>query len=117
MNIEKIIDNIKKYNYTTLDVDEFLDNRDTSEFETEWLNVYRQIDRNSIPVDVKTKSDELRKEVFILIDNALGGSELSEYISDDIELLIYADYQKISNNWFEKFIQKYENEELPTGIL
>lgn len=44
-------------------------------------------------------------------------SELSGYISDDIELLMYADYVGINNEWFSKFIEKYENGELPMGIL
>ena len=46
-----------------------------------------------------------------------GSGELAEYISDDIELLIFADYLKISGSWFEKFIETYEKGELPTGVL
>ena len=117
MDIEKIVGNIKKYDYTSIDVDEFLDNRDSREYETGWLNVFRHIDRDAIPEEVKAKSDQLRKEVFLSVDGALGPSELSAYISDDIELLLFADYLKITNDWFEKFIETYENGELPTGVL
>lgn len=52
-----------------------------------------------------------------MIDELTGGSELSEYISEDIELLLYGDYLNIQSEWFKKFINKYENGELPTGIL
>ena len=51
------------------------------------------------------------------IDKLTGGSELSEYISDDIELLIFADFLDITSDWFEKFIKKYESGVLPIGIL
>ena len=117
MNIDLIVDNIKKYDYSLLDVDDFLDNRDKKEFDSEWLNIFNQIDRNSIPEDVKTKADKYRKEVFLAIDRALGSGEMSEYISDDIELLIFADYLNITNNWLNKLIEVYETGGLPTGIL
>ncbi len=48
---------------------------------------------------LKTKADKYRKEVFLAIDRASGSGEMSEYISDDIELLIFADYLNITNNW------------------
>ena len=37
-------------------------------------------------------SDQYREEVFLEVDEMTGGSELAEYISDDIELLLFADY-------------------------
>lgn len=117
MDIEKIVRQIKDFDYQSIDADEFLDKRDSKEFESEWLNVYNQIDRNAIPDDIRKKSDELRKEVFLSIDELSGSGELAEYISDDIELLIFADYLKISGSWFEKFIETYEKGELPTGVL
>lgn len=117
MNIEKIVKNIKKFDYTSIDVDEYLDGRDSEEFDTEWGKIYEQIHKDSIPEPVRVKSDKLREEVFLAIDEELGGSELSEYISDDIELLIFADYLGIKDEWFIKFVDKYENGELPTGTL
>ena len=117
MNIDKIVKTIKNYDYSAIDIDEFLDNRETDEFESGWFDINDQIDRNAIPENVKKRSDEIRKEVFLFIDNVLGTSELSEYISDDIELLIFADYLGISDPWFEKFVEIYENGELPSGIL
>ena len=53
----------------------------------------------------------------MFLDGTVSKSELSEYISDDIELILYADYLKIHDDWFDRFIDKYENGELPTGIL
>lgn len=115
MDIDKIIDNIKKFDYSTINVDDFLDNRDTELFETEWLKIYKQVDNLEIPEEVRKKSDTLRKEVFLTIDEKIGVSELSEYISDDIELLIFADYLGIESEWFRRFVYLYENGELPTG--
>ena len=117
MNIEKIIENIKNYDYSSIDIDKFLDDRDCEEFDTEWSKVYEQIHLNVIPEEIMKQSDEYRKEVFIIIDELVGVSELSEYISDDIVLLICADFLKIQNEWFSRFVEKYENGELPTGIL
>lgn len=117
MNIERIIENIKTFDYSSIDIDEFLDDRECEKFDSEWENVYKQIDKDEIPDSIKGQADEYREEVFFAIDELIGVSELSEYISDDIELLIFADYVGISNEWFSKFVEKYENGELPTGIL
>lgn len=117
MNIEKIIKNIKEFDYSSIDVDEFLDDRDIDEFDSEWGNVYAKIDKDEIPDSLRKQSDEYRKEVFLAIDEIIGVSELSEYISDDIELLMFADYLGIDTEWFSKFAAKYENGELPTGVL
>ena len=39
MDIKKIVDNIKEYDYSQINVDDFLDNRDIEQFETEWLKM------------------------------------------------------------------------------
>lgn len=117
MDIKKIVDNIKEYDYSKINVDDFLDNRDIEQFETEWLKIYKQIDKVKIPEELRNMSDNLRKDVFLSIDEKIGVSELSKYISDDIELLIFADYLGIDSKWFRRFIDMYENGDLPTGEL
>lgn len=117
MDINKIVENIKNYDYASIDVETFLDERDSNEFEEQWLNIYNQIDDKYIPEEVKKTASELRKEVFLFIDRTVGISELSDYISDDIELILFADYLKIHDVWFDRLIEKYENGELPTGVL
>lgn len=117
MNIEKIIKNMKEFDYSSIDTDEFFDGRDIDEFDLEWGNVYAKINKNEIPDSLRKQSDEYRKEIFLTIDEIVGVSELAEYISDDIELLMFADYLGIDTEWFSKFVTKYENGELPTGIL
>ena len=109
MDINKIVENIKNYDYASIDVETFLDERDSNEFEEQWLNIYNQIDDKYIPEEVKKTASELRKEVFLFIDRTVGISELSDYISDDIELILYADYLKIHDVWFDRFVEKYEN--------
>lgn len=117
MDINKIVENIKNYDYASIDVETFLDERDSNEFEEQWLNIYNQIDDKYILEEVKKTASELRKEVFLFIDRTVGISELSDYISDDIELILFADYLKIHDVWFDRLIEKYENGELPTGVL
>ncbi|MDO5561011.1 MAG: hypothetical protein Q4F95_15625 [Oscillospiraceae bacterium] len=117
MNIEKIIAQIAKIDYSVMDIDEYLENRDLEEFDNEWTNIYEQIDKTKIPEEIVKQSDQYREQVFMIIDEMTGGSELSEYISDDMELLVFADYLNISSDWLKKFTQKYENGELPAGIL
>ena len=117
MDINKIVENIKNYDYASIDVETFLDERDSNEFEEQWLNIYNQIDDKYILEEVKKTASELRKEVFLFIDRTVGISELSDYISDDIELILYADYLKIHDVWFDRLVEKYENGELPTGVL
>lgn len=117
MDINKIVENIKNYDYVSIDIETFLDERDSTEFEEQWLNIYNQIDDKYIPEEVKKTASELRKEIFLFIDRTVGISELSDYISDDIELILYADYLKIHDVWFDRLVEKYENGELPTGIL
>ena len=43
MNIEKIIKNMKEFDYSSIDTDEFFDGRDIDEFDLEWGNVYAKI--------------------------------------------------------------------------
>lgn len=117
MDIEKIVKNIKRFDYSLIDIDEYLDGRDCKEFDSEWVKVYKQINRDAIPEDIRKQSDKYRQDVFIAIDEQLGVGELAECISDDIELLMYADFLKLRNNWFLRFVEKYEQGELPSGIL
>lgn len=117
MDIKKIVENIRNIDYSLMDTDRFLDDRDSQEFDTEWSKIFWQIDAEEIPNEVKKQTEIYKKEVFHVIDELTGGSELSEYISEDIELLLYGDYLNIQSEWFKKFINKYENGELPTGIL
>ncbi len=53
MDIEKIIDNIVSIDYSSIDIDEFLDNRDSKAFEIEWMHIYNQIDKDKIPSEIK----------------------------------------------------------------
>lgn len=117
MNIQIIVDKLNEIDYSEVDIDEFLDARESKLFESEWLNIYKQIAKERIPLEIKGQADECRKKVFLMIDAMTGGSELSEYISEDMELLIFADYLGITNAWFKNFIEKYENGELPTGTF
>ena len=118
MDIKKIVENIRNIDYSSMDTDSFLDDRDSQEFDTEWSKIFlADWCRGRIPNEVKKQAEIYKKEVFHVVDELTGGSELSEYISEDIELLLYGDYLNIQSEWFKKFINKYENGELPTGIL
>lgn len=37
----ELLDNLKKVNYETLDIDDFLDQRECEPFDSEWIRVYQ----------------------------------------------------------------------------
>ena len=117
MDINRIVNNIKQFDFSRIDIDCFLDERDSDVFGNEWNEIYRQINQDLIPADIRQLSDNLRREVFLELDKKLGASDMSEYISDDIELLIFSDYLNIYSEWLSKFIEIYEEGHLPTGKI
>lgn len=40
----ELLDNLKKVNYETLDIDDFLDQRECEPFNSEWIRVYQAIE-------------------------------------------------------------------------
>ena len=40
----ELLDNLKKVNYETIDIDDFLDQRECDPFDSEWVRVYQTIE-------------------------------------------------------------------------
>lgn len=52
----ELLDNLKKVNYETLDIDVFLDQRECEPFDSEWIRVYQAIE------ELKKKPEKSRKK-------------------------------------------------------
>ena len=106
MNV--LIELLKQIDFSTLDIDELLDNRDAEVFDAEWIRVYNVVEslknaENYSEVEKKNNS-EVREQVFRIIYELTSDGDLAG-------LLGYED------SWLNKLSACYENRTIPCGSL
>lgn len=112
----KLLDTLKTIHLETLDIDDFLEQRECDPFDGEWVRVYQAVEalkkRNAIE-----DSREIEKIAYLTVYEKSEDDELAGYISDDFGLI--ADSKKLgySDEWLDKLISCYEDAKLPCGIL
>lgn len=119
MNI--LIGLLNQINYNALDIDELLDNRDSEEFDSEWIRVYKAVESlknedNYTEIEEKSNS-EVREKVFSMINNLSNDGDLAGYISDDFGLIADAKLLGYKDLWLDKLSSCYENKTIPCGVL
>ena len=90
MNV--LIELLKQIDFSTLDIDELLDNRDAEVFDAEWIRVYNVVEslknaENYSEVEKKNNS-EVREQVFRIIYELTSDGDLAGYVSDDFGLIV-----------------------------
>lgn len=90
--MEGLIVKLDKIDFTAIDIDHLLDNRDRDPFDSEWMRVYREIEaikkEKSYTDEDKNHASNIREKVFMKIYNLSGHGELAEYVSDDFGLIV-----------------------------
>lgn len=119
--MDGLIAKLDKIDFTAIDIDNLLDNRDRDPFDSEWMRVYREIE--AIKKE-KTYTDEdknyvsnVREKAFMKIYHLSGHGELAEYVSDDFGLIMDSRILKYSDVWLDKLISSYKNASIPCGNL
>ncbi|AZA48776.1 hypothetical protein EG346_11590 [Chryseobacterium carnipullorum] len=99
------------------DIDLILDNRDEAEFSNAWTQAYQSFEQKIMGPEIKTTIDEIRKEMFMLTFGITKSSDLSAYISDDIDLICSCYVHGGENNWIAHLLFTYLHHQIPQGKL
>ena len=112
----ELLDKLSQINYEELDIDDFLDQRDSDPFESEWVRMYQAHEELKMG---KTVADtrEIEKKAYITVYEKSENDELAGYISDDFGLIAGSKRLGYSDKWLEKLISCYENARIPCGEL
>lgn len=104
--IYELLDKLSQINYEELDIDDFLDQRDSDPFDSEWVRVYQALEELK---KGKTVADtrEIEKKAYITVYEKSENDELAGYISDDFGLIADSKRLGYSDKWLEKLISCY----------
>lgn len=121
IHVEKLLEKLNEIDFEDLSVDEFLDNRDSKPFDSEWSRVYKEISNlkkeTGFTAEQKKYSSEISEKAFMTIYNLSGYGELAEYVSDDFCLIADSKQMNYTDEWLDKLIEKYNNAVIPSGEL
>ena len=76
----ELLDKLKKVNYETIDIDDFLDQRECDPFDSEWVRVYQVIEelkKGKEMVDTR----EIEKKAYITVYEKTECDDLAGYLS------------------------------------
>ena len=112
----ELLDKLGQINYEELDIDDFLDQRDSNPFDSEWVRVYQSLEELK---KGKTVEDtrEIEKKAYITVYEKSEDDELAGYVSDDFGLIADSKRLGYSDEWLDKLISCYENARIPCGEL
>ncbi|MCL2410628.1 MAG: hypothetical protein FWC97_03195 [Treponema sp.] len=101
----------------SLEIDNALDLRDESEFDDCWMNEFNSLKNEVFQADDIKFIDSLREKAFKNSYPATGGSELSAYISDDIEIIAKSFVAGKENSWAITYLwSSYKNGRFPNCV-
>ena len=111
-----LLDNLSKISFEGFDIDDFLDQRDSDPFDSEWFRVYQTLEELK---KRKTVDDtrEIEKKAYLTVYEKSEDDALAGYISDDFSLIADSKRLGYSDEWLDKLISCYENARIPCGEL
>ncbi len=112
----ELLDNLKKVNYETIDIDDFLDQRECEPFDSEWIRVYQAIEKLKKERAVED-TREIEKKAYITVFEKTECDDLAGYIADDFGLIADSIMLNYSDEWLEKLISCYKKAIIPCGNL
>lgn len=119
--MKDLIAKLDKIDFSNIDIDMILDNRDNNPFDNEWVRVYNDIEElkteKSYTDEDKKYSSDIREKAFTKIYELSDDGELAEYISDDFGLIADSQIVNYTDIWLENLISCYENATIPSGDL
>lgn len=114
--MQELLDKLKEINFENLDIDHFLDQRDSDPFDSEWVRVYQAVEelKKGKAVD---DTREIEKEAYITVYEKSENYELAGYFADDFGLIADCKMLNYSDGWLDKLIFCYKEARLPCGTL
>jgi len=99
----------------------WLEARDESTFESQWLRVHREVEarehENSLLPNEEAVLTDIRKTAYMATIRSSGNDELAAYVSDDFDLLARAARLQIHDEWLQKLCAEYEAGRFPYQTL
>ena len=119
--MDKLIAKLDEIDFTALDIEELLDNRDAAPFDEEWMRVYREIEalkeQKGYSAESEKYNAEIREHVFRKVYDLSEDSELAGDMSDDFGLIVDSRFLDYSDTWLQNLIAYYQNAKIPSGEL
>ncbi len=101
-------------NWTSEQVNEYLDHRESELFETQWLFTFNEINEKEPQENIpKNSIDEIREIVFKKVFEITQVADLAAYCSDDFELISKNICFLKSNVYLEQMLETYQEGKLP----
>lgn len=98
--LEQWISTLKSNDFfKNLTIQDFLDRRDSMEFDSLWLHDYNILIQYSFTDNETEISNQLRKNAYRQIYQLTTNAELAAYIRDDVELIAKSILRKQQNLW------------------
>lgn len=112
----KLFSKLNEICYQEIDIEDFLDQRESEPFDGEWIRVYQDIEelkKDKMLDDTK----DIEKKVYMFVFEQLASADLAAYISEDFALIAESKMLNYSDAWLDKLISCYENAKIPCGEL
>jgi len=96
-----------------LDIERYLEYRDSADFDTAWIQAYQQLRREGLKPAEEERVREWSRQAFDQVIRASGSSELAAYVSDDMDLVFCAYLLGLDHEFIRELAGHYEQGELP----
>lgn len=104
-------------------VDEYLDERNSSPFDEDWVASYEGLEEQKSKLTkkdqklLKDASSKLREKIFKLAFKKTESSDFAAAVSDDAGLICEMRLLEISDVWIHALANEYVQSRLPVGLL
>jgi hypothetical protein len=92
---------------------EMLDNRDSEEFESDWLRVFQLIGQRQFTESASELISEIREEAYKKTFSSTQHSELASYVADDFELIAKSLLSEFNDEWLNALLLAYLQGQFP----
>lgn len=120
----RFIDALKSiFSANTFYFDEYLDLRDNSDFDKDWVESYELVEdaksnlKKKDRVLLEKQAETLRESIFMYTIKETGSSDLAAAISDDAGLIFEATALEMESSWISALNGEYLKLSLPKGKL
>lgn len=121
MNMGYLIEQVGKIEFTEMDFDEALDQREQPEFDEMWMRVYDEVEAlkegNGYSKEQESYASQIREKVYLNVYHITKDDDFAAYISDDFGLICDAEYLAYHNAWLQRLIKCYTDATFPCGKL
>ena len=118
MRVDELLSKINRDMFANINVNEILELRDDTMFDSEWIRVYKLIEEQKQSLGYS--DDRINKQIKMVykkIYEYSDDSELAAYISDDFGLIYDCEVLGYSDSWIEALESYYAMCQIPCGRL